>query len=77
MHSIIKKIKEYFYPTIKIELISCKRLRNNREGFTIAIDDGYCAYKADMNINGSYSIDNLFEIIQKVVKKKSKIPQEE
>ncbi len=53
-----------------MKLIQCRRLRKGRGGFTIAIDDGFCAYKAFLpGINKKHSIESLIVLINEIGRK--------
>ena len=53
-----------------IKLKECERLADmDGKGFTIAVDDGYVAYKQTFNLSHGYSIQDIFRIILKHTKK--------
>lgn len=60
-------------PKNKILFKKIRRLRSGSNGFMVAIDDGYCAYKFHLNIYSSYSIMSLAHKIQNFVKKDRKL----
>jgi len=57
-----------------IKLIETARLSDEDRvlGFTIAIDDGFVAYKDKLDLNGKYSIKSLMELSVKKAGKRGK-----
>jgi hypothetical protein len=49
------------------KLIQVKRIATKSSGFTIIIDDGYCAYQTTTNTL-NMSINDIFNIIKKGIK---------